>query len=274
MQKKCKPLKALAPESIKSLIDLKHAIPSHTYVSAKSTAPGHEQVIQKILFNKFNIGHALSEEYVNYVSESVAFESGRLANELLYHLVAFTESIIAQNGLDIEICKATSSISADYEYNSKKKKGVLGSKEPCEVNISLSIPVGKDPKSKSLNSSGILSFIQIALPFASACTTGEVLAVIRAEGVWRLDFSFYLDIHWIAYILNKPEDLLTYCQDDTVRITMERWQRQIERLKNLGVTSQRTEYKFVVNTDELIDADNSLHTCDRLHFAAQKIGHW
>ncbi|MFG3435091.1 hypothetical protein [Lysinibacillus fusiformis] len=274
MQKKCKPLKALASESVKSLIELKYAVPSHTYVSAKSTDPQHAQVLQKLMFNKLHVGHALSQEYVRCVSESVAYESSRLTNELLFHFVAFTEKVITQNGLELENSKATCSIKADYEYDSKRKQGILGSKEPCEVKISLNIPFGKDAISKSMNSRGILSFIQIALPFAFASDSGEVVAVTRTEGIWRLDFEFNLNINWIAYLLKKPEDLLTYCQDDSAKITMMRWHRQIERLKNLGETSQRTEYKFVVNTGELIDADESVHTCDRLHFDAKKIGHW
>lgn len=272
MQKRSKQLKAMSPDTVKSLIETRHAIPSHISVSAKTTEINNQQVLQKIKFNSLHLGNALSDGYVKCVSESVALVTSRLTDELLHHLVKFTESVLVNNNLAER--KATSTIVADYSFDPRKMEGSLGGKEPAEIKISLSLPVGKECKRKSENMSGILSFLQMALPFAEWCHAGEVLAVVSSEGVWRLDFTFNYDIKILAHNLGHSDELLMHCQDEEVTPVMQSWLRQINRLKSIGDTSQRTEYKFIVQGGQLIDADDSIHTCERVDFRRQKIGIW
>lgn len=259
-------------DTVKSLIESRHAVPSHISVSAKTTEIDNQQVSQKIQFNSLSFGNAISDGYMKCVSNSVALVMSRLTDELLHNLVKFTETVLEENNLGAR--KATSTILADFTFDPRKMEGILGTKEPAKIKISLSLPVGKECKTKSENMSGILSFIQMALPFAEWCDGGEVMAVASTEGVWRLDFIFDYDIKILAHNLSHSNDLLTYCQDEEVIPVMQRWLRQIERLKNIAITSQRTEYKFNVNEGELIDADDSIHTCERVFFHRQKIGIW
>lgn len=271
MQKKSKQYKTMSPETVKTLIETRYSIPSHISVSAKTTESDNQQVSQKIKFNSLHFGKALSEGYVNCVSDSVATMASRLTDELLQSLVKFTEKVLEANKVEE---KATSSIVADYSFDPKKLVGVLGSKEPAEISISFVLPVGKDRDSKRKNMSAIMSFLQVSLPFAEWCNDGEVLAMIGTTGVWRLDFTFYYDLKILAHNLAHMDELLTHCKDEQVLPVMQSWLRQIERLKTIGDTSQRTEYKFNVKGGQLIDADDSIHTCERVDFRRQKIGVW
>lgn len=270
MKKKSKQLKAMSSETVKQLIETNHSIPSHIEVWAKTTEQENQQVSQALSFNEIHLDKALSDGYVQCVSESVALMTSRLSNELLQSLVMFTEKVLENNFLDKN--KATSTITADYSYNAKTLEGVLGSKSPLKIKISVNLPIGKDNKKKNI--SGIMSFLQIALPFAEWCDSGEVLAVVRSEGIYRLDFEFYYGIQILAHNLKHSKELLSYCEDEDITQVMQSWYRQIVRLKRIADTSQRTEYRFNVQNGQLIDADDSVHTCDRVDFHRQKIGIW